>query len=47
MYYFENEVPLFNGQNGLKYEMWSRRRKVFLQAQGNYIWISVITGYDS
>jgi hypothetical protein len=47
MYYSENGVSLFNGQNGLKYEMWSGRRKVFLQAQGYYIWLSVVTGYDS
>jgi hypothetical protein len=47
MDYCENEVPLFNGQNGLKYEMWSIRKKVFLQAHGNYIWLSVVIGYDS
>jgi hypothetical protein len=34
MDYFENGVPLFNGQNGLKYEIWSRRMKVFLKAWG-------------
>jgi hypothetical protein len=27
--------------------MWSRRMKVFLHAQGNYIWLLVVTGYDS
>jgi hypothetical protein len=43
---FENGVPMFNGQNGFKYEMWSIRKKVFLQAQGHYIWLSVVTGYD-
>jgi hypothetical protein len=47
MDYFENGVPLFNGQNGLKYEMWRKRTKVFLQAHGNYISILVVTGYDS
>jgi hypothetical protein len=47
MDYSENGVPLFNGQNGLKYEIWSRRMKVFLQAQGYDIWPSVVTGYDS
>jgi hypothetical protein len=47
MDYSENGVPMFNGQNGFKYEMWSRRTKVFLQAQGHYIWLSVVTGYDS
>jgi hypothetical protein len=43
----ESEVPMFNGQNGLKYEMWSRRTKVILQTQEHYIWLSVVTGYDS
>jgi hypothetical protein len=47
MDYFENGIPLFNGHNGLKYEMWSIRKKVFLQAWGHYIWLSVVTGYDS
>ena len=47
MDYFENGVPMFNGHNGFKYEMWSRKTKVFLQAQGHYIWLSVVTGYDS
>jgi hypothetical protein len=47
MDYSENGVPMFNGQNGFKYEMCSRRTKVFLQAQGHYIWLSVVTGYDS
>jgi hypothetical protein len=45
--YFENGVPMFNGQNDFKYEMWSIRMKVFLQEQGHYIWLSVVTGYDS
>jgi hypothetical protein len=47
MDYSGNGVPLFNGQNGLKYEMWSRRMKVFLHAQSHYIWLSVVTEYDS
>jgi hypothetical protein len=47
MDYSKNGVPMFNGQNGFKYEMWSIRMEVFLQAQGNYIWLSVVTGYDS
>jgi hypothetical protein len=47
MDYSENGVPMFNCQNGFKYEMWSRRIEVFLQAQGHYIWISIVTGYDS
>jgi hypothetical protein len=38
---------MFNGQNGFKYDMWSIRTKVFLQAHGQYIWLSVVTGYDS
>jgi hypothetical protein len=30
MDYFENGVPMFNGQNGFKYDMWSIRTEVFL-----------------
>jgi hypothetical protein len=47
MDYSENGVPMFNGQKGFKYDMWSMRTEVFLQAQGHYIWLSVFTGYDS
>jgi hypothetical protein len=47
MDYSKNGVSMLNGQNGLKYEMCSRRKKVFLQAHGHYIWRSVVTGYDS
>jgi hypothetical protein len=47
MDYSENGVPMFNGQNGLNYEMWTIRTELFLQAQGLYIWLSVVTGYDS
>ena len=47
MDYYENGVPMFNGQNGFKYDMWSRMTKVFLQTWGHYIWLSVVTGYDS
>jgi hypothetical protein len=47
MDYSENGVPMFNGQNVLKYEMWRKRTKIFLQAEGHYIWLSVVTGYDS
>jgi hypothetical protein len=47
MDYSENGVLVFNGQNGFKYKIWSRRTEVFLQAQGHYIWLSVVTGYDS
>jgi hypothetical protein len=31
----------------LKYETWSGRKKVFLQEQGHYICLSVVTRYDS
>jgi hypothetical protein len=47
MDYSENRISMFNGHNGFKYEMWSRRTKVFLQAQGHYIWLSIVTGYGS
>jgi hypothetical protein len=47
MDYFENGVTLFNGHNGLKYEIWSGRMKIFLKEQGYDIWKSVATGYDS
>jgi hypothetical protein len=47
MDYFEDGIPMFNCQNGFKYEMWRIRMKVFLQANGHYIWLSVVTGYDS
>jgi hypothetical protein len=30
MDYSENELPMFNGENGFKYDMWSIRPKVFL-----------------
>jgi hypothetical protein len=41
-----NGVPVFNGQNGLDYEIWSRRKKTFLQARGYDIWYSFITIYN-
>jgi hypothetical protein len=47
MEYTENGVPMFNGQNGLEYEMWSIRTKTFLKAQGYDIWYSVVTGYNA
>jgi hypothetical protein len=47
MDYSENGVSMFNGQNDFKYDMWSIRMKLFLQAQGHYIWLLVVTGYDS
>ena len=47
MDYSKNGIPMFNGQNGFKYEIWSIRTEVFLQAQGHYICLSVVTRYDS
>ena len=47
MDYFENGVPMFNGQNSFKYEMWSKMMELFLQARGHYIWLLVVIGYDS
>jgi hypothetical protein len=43
MEYSENGVPMFDGQSGLVYEIWSRRTKTFLQEQGYDIWYSVVT----
>jgi hypothetical protein len=42
-----NGEPMFNGQKGLKYELWSCRMKVFLQEQGNEVWNSVVTRYTT
>jgi hypothetical protein len=47
MDYSKNGVPLFTGQDGLKYELWSGRMKVFLQEHGYYICLSISTRYDS
>ena len=47
MDYSENGVPWFNGRNGLKYQIWSRRTKEFLQEQGHCIWLSVGARYDN
>jgi hypothetical protein len=47
MEYSMNGAPMFNGQKGLKYELWSCRMKVFLQAQGYDVWHSVVTGYNA
>ena len=44
MDYSENGVMWFNG---LKNQMCTIRKKVFLQAQRHYIWLSIITRYDS
>jgi hypothetical protein len=40
MDYSENGVPMFNGQNGFKYEMWSRRTKYFYRHR------DIIFGYQ-
>ena len=40
MDYSKNGVPMFNGQNGFKYEMWSRRTKVFYRHR------DIIFGYQ-
>jgi hypothetical protein len=42
-----NGASIFDGQNGMSYEIWSDRMKVFLQAQGYDVWHSVVTGYIS
>jgi hypothetical protein len=47
MDYSENGVPMFNGQNCFKYEIWRIRTEVFLQAHGHYIWLLVVIEYDS
>jgi hypothetical protein len=47
MEYIENGVPTFDGQSGLEYEIWSRRKKVFLKAHGYDIWKSVVIGYNA
>jgi hypothetical protein len=45
MEYAKIGVPQFDGQNGLSYEMWRNKMKVFLGAQGYDVWYSVVTGY--
>jgi hypothetical protein len=47
MEYTKNGVPMFDGQSGLEYEIWSSSTKVFLKAQGYDIWKSIVKGYDS
>jgi hypothetical protein len=42
-----NGVPMFNGQKGLKYELWSIRMKTFLKAHGYDIRKSVVSGYNA
>jgi hypothetical protein len=42
---FRNGIPQFDGQNGLKYEMWSNVMQFFLQAQWYDVWYSFVTGY--
>jgi hypothetical protein len=46
MQYNMNLVPMFNGQNGLDYEIWSRKMKTCLQEQGYDIWYSIFIGYN-
>jgi hypothetical protein len=41
------EYHRFDGQIGLKYEMWNKNMKVFLQAHGYDVWHLVVTGYTS
>ena len=47
MEYNMDGVPMFNCQNGFEYEIWNNRMKVFLQAQGNDVWLAVVKGYNS
>jgi hypothetical protein len=37
---------MFYGQNGLDYEIWSRKMKTCLQEQGYAIWYSIVIGYN-
>jgi hypothetical protein len=43
--YISNGIPRFVGQIGLKYDMWNRKMKTCLQAQGYNVWNSIIIGY--
>jgi hypothetical protein len=43
--YRSNGILRFDGQIGLKYDMWNKKMKTFLQAQGYNVWYSVIIGY--
>jgi hypothetical protein len=43
----ENGVPMFNGQSGLKFEIWSTKTRTFLGAHGYDILQSVVTGYNA
>jgi hypothetical protein len=47
MEYTENGVPLFNGHNGLEYDMWSIRMRTFLKAHGYDILYTISIGYDA
>jgi hypothetical protein len=42
-----NGETMFNGQKGMKYEMWSIRMKTFLQARGYDVWKLLVTGYTT
>jgi hypothetical protein len=39
----KNGVPMLNGHNGLKYDIWIKRTKTLLQAQGCDICYSIVT----
>jgi hypothetical protein len=47
MDYTENGAPIFNSQNGMEYEIWSKRTKVFLKARGYDVWQSIVIGYTT
>jgi hypothetical protein len=47
MEYNMNGAHMFNGQRGMKYELWSCGMKVFLQARGYEFWHLVVTGYNA
>jgi hypothetical protein len=42
--YRANEISWFDGHIGLKYDMWNRKMKVFLQEHGYDIWNPIVTG---
>jgi hypothetical protein len=43
--YRSNEILWFDGQIDLKYDMWNRKMKTILQAQGYNVWYLVIIRY--
>jgi hypothetical protein len=40
--YKANGIPWFDGHISMKYEMWNKNMKVFLQAQGYDVWHSIV-----